>query len=245
MRVLALDTTTRAGSVALIEDDRVIAERAGDPARSHAERLPGDLMRLLEEFGRAPSDVDVFAVAAGPGSFTGLRIGIATMQGLAFVCRRPIVAVSVLDALAQQAARDLPPGSLVAAWMDAHRHEVFSALYRVTDAPAFTAERLVEEEAARAGDPAATLARWASLASRMPGPGVSVYAGDGAEAYASLISAGPGNARVVPAPAVAGTIGLMAVLRAKRGETVDPAGVQPIYVRRPDVEVARDGKLAN
>ncbi len=248
MRVLALDTTTRAGSVALIEDDRVIAEHAGDPARSHAERLPGDLVRLLEEFGRAPSDVDVFAVAAGPGSFTGLRIGIATMQGLAFVCRRPIVAVSVLDALAQQAARDLSPGSLVAAWMDAHRHEVFSALYRVSDAPAFTAERLVEEEAARAGDPAATLARWASLASLtslMPGPGESVFAGDGAETYASLISARSGNARVVPAPAVAATIGLMAVLRATRGETVDPAGVQPIYVRRPDVEVKRDAEKAS
>jgi tRNA threonylcarbamoyladenosine biosynthesis protein TsaB len=239
MRVLALDTTTRAGSVALIEDDRVIAEHAGDPSRSHAERLPGDLMRLLEEFGLAPSDVDVFAVAAGPGSFTGLRIGIATMQGLAFVCRRSIVAVSVLDALAQQAARELSPGSLVGVWMDAHRHEVFSALYRVSDASAFAAERLVEEEAARAGDPAATLARWASLPSF---PGVAVYIGDGAEAYASLIGAMPRKARVAAAPAVAGTIGLMAVLRAKRGETVDPAGVQPIYVRRPDVEVKRDEK---
>jgi len=239
MRVLALDTTTRAGSVALIEDDRVIAEHAGDPARSHAERLPGDLMRLLEEFGRAPSDVDVFAVAAGPGSFTGLRIGIATMQGLAFVQRRPIVAISVLDALAQQAARELRPGSLVAAWMDAHRHEVFSALYRVTDAPAFTAERLVEEEAARAGDPAATLARWTSW------PAISVYVGDGAEAYASLISATPGDARVMAAPAVAATIGLMSVSRATRGETVDPAGVQPVDVRRPDVEVKRDAENAS
>jgi tRNA threonylcarbamoyladenosine biosynthesis protein TsaB len=237
MRVLALDTTTRAGSVALIEDDRVITEHSGDPARSHAERLPGDLMRLLEEVGCALSDVDAFAVAAGPGSFTGLRIGIATMQGLAFVCRRPIVAVSMLDALAQQASRELSPGSLVAAWMDAHRHEVFSALYRVSDAPAFTVERLVEEEAARAGDPAAVLKRWASLLSF---GGVAVYVGDGAEAYASLIRATPGNARVMAAPAVAATIGLMAVSRAKRGETVDPAGVQPIYVRRPDVEVKRD-----
>jgi tRNA threonylcarbamoyladenosine biosynthesis protein TsaB len=238
MRVLALDTTTRAGSVALIEDDRVIAERAGDPARSHAERLPGDLLRLLDGSGRASSDVDVFAVAAGPGSFTGLRIGIATVQGLAFVHRRPIVAVSMLDVLAQQAGRELPPGTLVGAWMDAHRHEVFSSLYRVTDAPAFSAGRLVEEEPARAGDPAATLARWAASF-----PAVGVYVGDGAEAYASLIS--PTGACVVPAPTVAATIGMMAVARAKRGETVAPAGVQPIYVRRPDVEVARDAKLAN
>ena len=237
MRVLALDTTTRVGSVALIEDDRVIAERAGDPSRSHAERLPGDLLRVLDEFGCATSDIDVFAVAAGPGSFTGLRIGIATMQGLAFVHRRPIVAVSMLDALAHGASRELPPGALVGAWMDAHRREVFSALYRVTSAPLFTAEHLAEEERPLAGAPAVILARWAERF-----PVMAVCVGDGAELYASLIA---GQARVVPAPALAGVIGLMAVSRATRGEAVDPAGVQPIYVRRPDVEVARDGKLAD
>jgi tRNA threonylcarbamoyladenosine biosynthesis protein TsaB len=243
MRVLALDTTTRAGSVALVEDDRVIAERAGDPLRSHAERLPGDLMRVLDEHGVASSDVDVFAVAAGPGSFTGLRIGLATMQGLAFVHHRPIVPVSMLDALAQAASRELPPGTLVAAWMDAHRREVFSALYRVAGgagidaAPLFSAERLAEVERPLAGDPEATLARWAGHF-----PAVTVCVGDGAELYASLLA---GKARVVPAPAVAGVIGLMAVSRAMRGETVDPAGVQPIYVRRPDVEVKRDEEKAS
>ena len=240
MRVLALDTTTRVGSFALIEDDRVIAERAGDPLRSHVERLPGDLLRVLDEFGYATSDIDVFAVAAGPGSFTGLRIGIATMQGLAFVHRRPIVAISMLDALAHGASRELPPGALVGAWMDAHRREVFSALYRVAGidaAPLFSAERLVEAERPQAGDPAATLARWTERF-----PPVAVYVGDGAELYASLVA---GKARVVPAPSMAGVVGLMAVSRATRGETVDPAGVQPIYIRRPDVEVARDGKLAD
>ena len=243
MRVLALDTTTRAGSVALIEDDRVIAERAGDPVRSHAERLPGDLVRLLDEFGYRTSDVDVFAVAAGPGSFTGLRIGIATMQGLAFVHHRSIVAVSMLEALALAAGRELAHGALVASWMDAHRHEVFSALYRVAAvgdsarAPLFASERLVEAERPQAGSPAATLARWAE-----PFPAIAVYVGDGAELYANLL---PTGSRVMPAPPVAGVIGLMAVSRAMRGEAVNPAAVQPIYVRRPDVEVARDAKLAD
>src|SRR5262245_14865579 len=116
MRVLALDTTARAGSVALVEDRRVIAAREGDPDRSHGERLPTELLRLLDE-ARAPlPTVDVFAVAAGPGSFTGLRIGIATMQGLAFVGRRPLVAVSALEALGHAASHDLRPGMLVGAW---------------------------------------------------------------------------------------------------------------------------------
>src|SRR5215470_5426477 len=127
MRVLALDSTTRGGSVALVEDERVIDERAGDGSRTHGERLPSELAQL----GAAWPTVDVFAVASGPGSFTGLRIGIATMQGLALVTGARIIGISALDAIAQLASRELPAGNLVAAWIDAQRSEVFSALYRV------------------------------------------------------------------------------------------------------------------
>ena len=164
MRVLALDTTTRAGSVALVDDDRVIAERRGDPRARTRERLPGDILRLVRSAGVSLAcRVDVFAVASGPGSFTGLRIGIATMQGLAFVHRRPIVAVSALEALAQIASRGLSPGSIVAAWMDAHRREVFSALYRVADAPPFVAGAPESRSTRpRSASPGSALSRWAS-----------------------------------------------------------------------------------
>src|SRR4051794_3402946 len=124
MRVLALDTTTRAGSVALVVGNDVVAERIGDPARSHAERLPGDLLALLHDHGLTPSEIDVFAVASGPGSFTGLRIGIATIQGLAVGCHRRVVPVSTLEALAHAGSTELAPGVMVAAWLDAHRREV-------------------------------------------------------------------------------------------------------------------------
>src|ERR1700681_1714887 len=142
MHVLALDTTTRAGSLALVDEDRSVEEVSGDPSRPHAEQLPGGILALLGRHGLAMSDVDVFAVASGPGSFTGLRIGIATIQGLAFATSRPVVAVSALEALAHAASADLAPGALVAAWIDAHRHEVFAALYRVASAQRFTSERL-------------------------------------------------------------------------------------------------------
>src|SRR5438034_11168139 len=138
MYVLALDTTTREGSVALVDEHRVIEERRGDAARSHAERLPGELIAPADARGLSVSAIDLFAVAAGPGSFTGLRIGIATIQGLAVTTRRRIVAVSALEALAQSAAGEAPgltAGTLVAAWMDARRHDVFAALYRIADAP--------------------------------------------------------------------------------------------------------------
>src|SRR5438067_13790569 len=138
MRVLALDTTTRAGSVALIEDDLVVDERAGDASRTHGERLPAELAQL----GAAWPTIDVFAVASGPGSFTGLRIGIATMQGLALVTGRRIVGVPALDALAHVASANERAGALIAAWMDAHRRDVFAALYRVGVGAPFTAGRL-------------------------------------------------------------------------------------------------------
>src|SRR5437764_13514239 len=98
MKVLALDTTTRAGSAALVEDDRVVAERSGDGARTHALRLPGEILALADEHAWPLSAIDLYAVASGPGSFTGLRIGIATIQGLAIVHRRRVVSVPVLDA---------------------------------------------------------------------------------------------------------------------------------------------------
>src|SRR4051794_35602956 len=138
MRALALDTTTPAGSVAIVAavaaagEPRAIAGRCGDPSRPPAGRFPRAVVALLGECGLTLRDVDLLAVASGPGSFTGLRVGIATIQGLAFVTGGRVVGVSALDALAQQASVAAAPGALVGAWMDAHRGEVFSGLYRVT-----------------------------------------------------------------------------------------------------------------
>src|SRR6187455_1104695 len=82
-RILALDTTTRAGSTALVINDHIVDERSGDGTRTHALRLPDEILRLASENQCELSDLDLYAVATGPGSFTGLRIGIATVQGLA------------------------------------------------------------------------------------------------------------------------------------------------------------------
>jgi len=238
MYILALDTATRDGSVALVDEHRVIAERRGDAARSHAERLPGELLALAEAHRVSVRAIDLFAVAAGPGSFTGLRIGIATIQGLALASGKRIVAVSALEALAQSAAG--APGSVVAAWMDARRREVFAALYRVADAPPFSPERLVEVEGATAGDPAATLARWGS---HLRDARVT-FVGDGAALYADAIADHRSMRSDVlgEPPLLAGVIGQMALIRAQRGDTIDPAAVHPLYVRRPDVEVEREKK---
>jgi tRNA threonylcarbamoyladenosine biosynthesis protein TsaB len=237
MRVLALDTTTRAGSVALVEDDRVVEERRGDGARTHAARMPAEITALLDAHRVALADIDLYAVASGPGSFTGLRIGIATIQGLAFVQARQVVAIPALDALAHADSLDAPPGTLVAAWTDAHRGDVFAGLYRVTAAAPFSRERLLGIEGPMVGPPAVTLARWAAQHGTLP----ERFAGEGAVLYGAVILAAAPSARVVEAPLLAGTIGRLA--RARRAEAVDPGTVRALYVRRPDAEIARDEKL--
>ncbi len=239
MICLSLDTTTRDGGVALLRDDRVLEERRGDPTRSQAERLPTALVDLLRAHDLAIRDVDVFAVAAGPGSFTGLRIGIATVQGLAFVARRPAIAVSALDALAHIAALDVVPGTVVAAWIDAQRKDVYAARYRVHDAAPFTPERLTSIADPMVGAPAEVLDAWAGD-NAVP----LVVVGDGAVRYADEIAERVPRARVAGAPPLAGAIGRLAIVRVQRGEVGHPAAIQPLYVRRPDAEVERERRTA-
>src|SRR5436190_13277009 len=116
MRVLALDTTTRAGSAAFVVDHRIVDQRAGDGTRTHALRLPEEIVTLAAANQCALSDIDLYAVATGPGSFTGLRIGIATIQGLALVHGRLVVGVPALEALAHAASPELTDGTLIGVW---------------------------------------------------------------------------------------------------------------------------------
>jgi tRNA threonylcarbamoyladenosine biosynthesis protein TsaB len=245
MLILALDTTTRAGSVALLDDERVVDERAGDGARTHAERLPAEITSLLDDHRVTLADIDLYAVASGPGSFTGLRIGIATIQGLALVHGRRIAAISALDALGHLAAVGAAPGTLVGAWMDAHRREVFAALYRVDPstqlrtgaASPFSAGQLEELEGPTVGDPSATLARWTL---RFPQP-PAVFGGDGAALYADSIARAAPAARLAPPVRLAAAIGRLAI--ARQSTSIEPGAMRPLYVRRPDAEIARDEKL--
>lgn len=233
MRVLALDTSTRTGSLAIVEDGRIVVERGGDASRTQTERLPNDIVDMLGSIGRTTADVDLFAVAAGPGSFTGLRTGIATIQGLAFVHNKRVAPISVLRALAEAAVSGLAIGARVGAWMDAHRREVFSGLYEVLLPAEQGITLLGELEAPMAATPQDTLKRWSDV-------GLPVrICGDGAVSYRSLL---PDGIDAVPPPLLAGTIGRLAIASHNARGTVPPAGVQPLYVRRPDVEIARDAR---
>ena len=221
--VLALDTTTRAGSVAVVQDGAVLGELVGDPTRTHGARLPVDLMRVLQAAGIPVAAVDLLAVAAGPGSFTGLRVGIAALQGLAMATGNRIVPVSALDALALAGKGGHVP---VAAWMDAQRGEVFAALY--------DAEGVHPIAEPTALHPKATLEAWMRIG--ITGP--IRFVGDGAVRYADVITAHMGDAAEITAPPpLAPIIGRIAAGAPERA--VLPHAVVPIYIRRPDAELAR------
>ncbi len=231
MIILALDTSTRAGSVALARDGAAVATRCGDPGRTHGERLPGDLLRLLAEEGLSLAQVDLYAVSSGPGSFTSLRVGVATIQALALAHRRPVVPVSTLDAVARALRTASAATDLRAAWMDGQRGEVFAALY---DGTAHDEEAVAPP---MAGTAVAVLDVWAP---RLVGRSISV-GGDAVAATRDLLETrlGP-HARLLDDPApLAPVIARIASERAARGETVTPHAIRPVYVRRPDAVLAR------
>lgn len=227
MLILALDTTTRGGSVALTRDAQLLALVPGDASRSHSERLPVEIAAALSQAGLRRADLDLLAVATGPGAFTGLRIGLAAMQGLAMTLNRPVVGVSALDALAEEVTTGT--AELVAPWMDAQRGEVFATLIEVTSA------RVLESPFA--AHPSAVLDAWRA---HLDGHS-AVFIGDAAERDAALIAeAGGGQWVTRTPPPLAPALARIAGIRAARGEAGRPHQLTPIYVRRPDVEIERE-----
>jgi tRNA threonylcarbamoyladenosine biosynthesis protein TsaB len=224
---LSLDTSIRTGSAAVLTGTTVLHEIEGDSTVTHTERLPVDLMRLLDKVGLRIEDVELFAVAVGPGSFTGLRTGIATIQGLAVARGRRVVPVSTFDALARSTT--IGTGR-IGAWMDAQRGEVFASLYSPDGRDVILAPSHAP--------PAATLAAWREVVDLSD----TVFIGDGALRYRDIITAHLSDACIEAPPLLAGVIGRIAAEEASRA--VLPHAVVPLYVRRPDAELARDRRGA-
>jgi tRNA threonylcarbamoyladenosine biosynthesis protein TsaB len=225
--ILALDTTTRAGSVAVVEDDRVLALVRGDASRTHGERLPAEIATVLERAGVTLEQLELLTVAAGPGGFTGLRIGLAAIQGLAMTLNTPVAGVSALRALSAQVTD--PDASFIAPWMDAQRGDVFATLI-----DARTAE---EVDAPLADSPARVLTRWQE---RLSGS-TAVFIGDAVARDAGAIAAaGQGYWRIQQPEPLAPQIARLGKRLAEQGLAGPPHALIPVYVRRPDAEIERD-----
>ena len=128
---------------------------------------------------------------------------------------------------------------MVAVWMDARRRDVFAALYRVTAAASFEPEHLAPIDGPLVGEPSALVAAWLAALRGQP----VVWIGDGATLFEETIARHLPLPEILPHPVLAGAIGRLAIARARRGESVSPAAVRPLYLRRPDAELDREKRL--
>jgi len=220
MRVLAVETSTLSGGAALLDGERVVGEYTLDVRLTHSERLMAAIDQLLIDAGWTVRELEGLAVSVGPGSFTGLRVGLSTVKGLALALAIPVAAVPTLDAMAAM----LPYASLpVCPVLDARKREVYASLYRWDG----RGMRREWDYLALAPD---------DLARRLDEP--VIVLGDGADAIRSPLARGIQPPRHGPAPAVVGALGLA---RLAIGDTVAMADLAPIYLRPSEAELKRRG----
>jgi tRNA threonylcarbamoyladenosine biosynthesis protein TsaB len=211
--ILAIDTTREDGSLALARGEELIEETVLHAPGGFAHVIYERLAQLLERHGVTPAMVDCFAAASGPGSFTGVRVGLACIKGLAEALGKPAVAVSNLEAMASFGSA--PRRAVV---LDARRGEIYGAVY--DDAGRLAAPEVVT-----------TLAAWLDM---LPEGEMEFIAMD----PAALEGARFEHARITTAPrALAGAIARIALARFLRGEASDPAALDANYVRRSDAEL--------
>jgi tRNA threonylcarbamoyladenosine biosynthesis protein TsaB len=228
MRILAADTSTMSGSLALLDGETLAAELTLNSAQTHNRRLLKSIDWLLGELGWGLDSIDGFAITSGPGSFTGLRIGMSTMKVLAWTTGKLYAAVCSLDALALPFCFSAKP---ICALLDARKGEVYCALYRPDGKAGFSLEvpyaavtpsRLVESIIPKLSEPA-------------------VFCGDGWTAYRNSLRRKLGDLAIEP-PATfhvirAASVAELARRRFVKGESDDPKSSAPFYLRPSEAEI--------
>ncbi|MDA8238818.1 MAG: tRNA (adenosine(37)-N6)-threonylcarbamoyltransferase complex dimerization subunit type 1 TsaB [Nitrospiraceae bacterium] len=224
MKVLSIETSTMLGGVAIVDEETgLVAETRLNVKTTHSERLMTVIDHVLEQSEMGLDNIDAFAVAIGPGSFTGLRIGLSTAKGLSYATGKPIVAVPTLEAFAYNFSYCSYPVCLM---LDARKREVYAAVFK-WEGGAF--RRVIEDTSIKAED---LLRKFDQ---------VVLFAGEGAALYKSVITeimkeravfASP--EKMVPSPANVAVLGLS---KAARGEFADALAAVPRYIRKSEAEV--------
>ncbi|MDX6692450.1 MAG: tRNA threonylcarbamoyladenosine biosynthesis protein TsaB [Blastocatellia bacterium] len=242
--ILSLETATRTGSVALTRGPRLLALRAGEAQASHSARLLSSVEEALEEAGARLSQVELFAVANGPGSFTGLRIGLATVKAFAATLNRPCIGVSTLAAVAHAAGRSLRTLAMI----PAGRGEVFAQLLSIEETGEATPlGEAVHQSPERLLD---SISHFTQLS----------FAGEGAQQHETLIKARAERLGVTvsdenanglesvatneklwrisaSAPELATNVAALARLRRQSGAEISAEQLRAVYVRPSDAEL--------
>lgn len=228
MKILAIDTSTMLGGIAIMDESLLIAESRLNVKSTHSERLMTEIEHCLKQSGIKISDIDVFAVATGPGSFTGLRIGLSTVKGFSYATGKQIVSVPTLEALAWNFPYSKYP---VCTMLDARKKEVYAGLFKWEEENFI---RLINETPAKPEE-------FARDALRVTHDDKFIFAGEGAALYRDKIIEVMGEKAVfaslektVPSPANVAVLGFK---KAKAGEFSEPISLIPMYIRKSEAEV--------
>ena len=228
MKILALETSAKAVSAAITEDGHVLASGYQDTGLTHSRTLMPIVEHLFRNTGLTVSDCGAIAVAAGPGSFTGIRIGVSAAKGLAFAANKPAVGVSTLAAMARNAA--FADGLIICA-MDARRNQIYNALFSAENSVLI---RLTPDRAISLADLAEEL---------RADPRPKTVLGDGGRMCADYLSANGIPCRLAPPHLVmqnAVSVALEAEDLAARGELVSAQDLSPVYLRPPQAQRLRN-----
>lgn len=224
MNILGIETSTKTGSVAVMNENGLVCQYTLSIDVTHSERLMVTVDRVLKDARMSLKDISGLAVSVGPGSFTGLRVGIATVKGLAFATGLPVAAVPTLKALAWNLYYSSYPACPL---QDAKKREVYAAIYR------YDGSSIVQTMKE-------TAISISALSTLISGP--VLFTGEASIAFRSEIENAFGSrayfaplALCLPSAASVADIGLRMIAA---GQTTDPNDLAPMYVRRPEAEVA-------
>lgn len=229
MLILSVDSSASPASVCLLEDGKVLAQYYLNAGFTHSQTLMAMVESVLKISMKDSSEIDAFAVNNGPGSFTGVRIGVSAVKGMAYAADKPCIAVSTLESMAYNA---LTFEGVVCACMDARRSQVYNALFRVSGG---SVERLCDDRAVSIEELLSELSDYREKI---------VLIGDGAE----LVYGASQNERILLAPPdvryqKASSTAMIAQEKLKRGEVLSPAALMPTYLRLSQAERERNAKL--
>lgn len=222
MKILGIDTSTMMGAVGIVDGTEPVAELRTNISVTHSERLMLHIDGLLKSAMMSLSDMDGFAVSLGPGSFTGLRIGLAAVKGLAYATGKPVAGVGTLDVLAD----NLPYcAHQVCPVLDARKKMVYAAIYSQP-----VGERMTVMEPSVMSPEELVVAIGTK----------TVFTGEGAKVYRELIAERLGEMAVF-APAIYGyptgtAVALRGHVEIEAGRASDPFALLPLYIRKSDVE---------
>jgi len=233
MRILAVDTSSLVAAVAITDNERLMGEYILNHKKTHSQKLMPMIKELMDNLELNPKDIDIFAAASGPGSFTGLRIGITTVKALAYAANKPVVSVPTLDAL----AFNIPVSdSLVCPIMDARNNQVFTAVYKWEKGmPVNITEYM--------GVPITELVQLIKGKNQKV-----VFLGDAVEIHKDLLKEelnencefAPGNLMLQKASSVA----QLALIKALNGITESSFDMVPFYLRKSQAEREYEKKMS-